>query len=423
MPSVGLMAAPEIRTLSEPDELTDWLRAVKTGFVNAADISQEEVETRRPSFELARAQGAYDGGRCVATFRTFTHQLTVPGGGTLPSCAVSTVTVTSTHRRRGLLSRMMANALSAARERGEACATLISAEYPIYGRYGFGPAAWASEYLVNSARSGLDPRHAGPENGGRIDLLDAEEVRSVGPELHERFRRRPDSQGAIDRDAFWWQADTRQIRLAPDTPPRPFHAVYRDSRGVAQGMVAYSIDDHWEGKLPSNSCTVHWLITTTTDAERALWHFLLSIDWVSSVRSGPRPADDLLPLFLPDPRAARIESYADNLWLRPLDVPRMLEARDYPVNGSLVLELVDKAGFAGGRFRLEASPEGSQCRATHDAPDLSMEIGELGALYLGDEAATRLVTLGRVEEHRAGAATLADVLFRTARRPWCPDNF
>ncbi|MBR7677766.1 sterol carrier protein domain-containing protein, partial [Streptomyces daliensis] len=118
------------------------------------------------------------------------------------------------------------------------------------------------------------------------------------------------------------------------------------------------------------------------------------------------------------PRAARIKARSDFLWLRPLDVPAMLEARSYPVTGTLVLDLRDEAGY-----RLEAGPEGAKCVETREDADLSMEIGELGTLYLGDESATRLVALDRVEEHGEGAATTADVLFRTARRPWCPDVF
>ena len=35
---------------------------------------------------------------------------------------------------------MMSQDLAAAKERGDVVATLIAAEYPIYGRYGFGPA-------------------------------------------------------------------------------------------------------------------------------------------------------------------------------------------------------------------------------------------------------------------------------------------
>ena len=84
------------------------------------------------------------------------------GGGAVPADAISNVTVSPTHRRRGLLTRMMAEDLTAAKDRGDVVATLIAAEYPIYGRYGFGPAAWTTEWEIDVPRAGLDPRWAGP---------------------------------------------------------------------------------------------------------------------------------------------------------------------------------------------------------------------------------------------------------------------
>ena len=65
--------------------------------------------------------------------------MTVPGG--VGSCAALTnVTVAATHRRRGLLTAMLTRDLADSVERGEIVGALIAAEYPIYGRFGYGPA-------------------------------------------------------------------------------------------------------------------------------------------------------------------------------------------------------------------------------------------------------------------------------------------
>lgn len=415
--------ALETRCLTSPDELPAWMRAVSVAFLRGTTVSEEEIAARTPDIELARTQGAFDGSRCVGTFRTLAQELTAPGGAVLPSCAITNVTVSPTHRRRGLLTRMMGAALTAAKERGDAFASLISAEYPIYGRYGFGPAAWTAEWEVEVARSGLDPRHAGPEDGGRVDLADDEEIARIGPALHDRFRVQPHRQGAIDRPDRWWRTHTGLRRFPGDEFTPAFHAVHRDARGEAQGFVSWTVRERWEAKLPQNTAEVRCLTALTPEAERALWLFVLSVDWIARVRSGHRAPDDVLPLLLPDPRAARLETLADFLWLRPLDVPRMLEGRSYPVEGSLVLELRDAAGLADGRYRLEAGPDGATCKPTRESPDLALDIAELGTLFLGDESAVRLAALGRAEESRAGAAQSADTLFRTSRRAWCPDIF
>ncbi|MET9865045.1 GNAT family N-acetyltransferase [Streptomyces sp. NPDC006129] len=410
----------DVRPVTEA-EFTDWLRAVNTGFLRVPVLSEEEIEGRRERFVAGRYLGAFDGGRCVATFRSFDQELTAVGGATVRADAVSGVTVHPTHRRRGLLSSMMARDLAAAKDRGDVVATLIAAEYPIYGRYGFGPATWTAEWTIDVPRAGLDARWAGPADGGRIDLVEGEDVRRLGPGLHARLcRRQP---GAIDRDELWWKWNTGAVRVDPSWKD-PFFAVYRSASGEVEGMAAYDVDDNWgDGKQPLNTATVRWLTAVTPAAERALWQYLCSIDWVVRVKSGSRAPDDLLPLLLPDPRAAAITTLADWLWVRILDVERALEARTYEGEGTLVLEVAGVDGLTGGRYRLQAGAEGASCTPTRQSAELVLGPGDLGALWLGDESAVRLAAAGRVREERAGAAREADALLRTSRRPWCPDLF
>ncbi|MFD5539026.1 GNAT family N-acetyltransferase [Streptomyces sp. NPDC127079] len=409
----------EVRPITEP-ELADWHRALKTGFLHPPTLTEAQLEARRSQFVPGRLLGAFDGPRCVATFRSFAQELTAVGGAPVPADAVSNVTVSPTHRRRGLLTRMMSQDLAAAKERGDVVATLIAAEYPIYGRYGFGPATTLTEWKIEVPRSGLDPRWSRPEDGGRIDLVDGEDIRKLGPELHERVRR--GTPGAVSRTDLWWEVNTGAVRFGDDWT-EPFYAVYRSAAGEVEGMVSYASDDTWHHKQPYNTAEVNWLLGATPAAERALWHYLCSIDWITSVTSGRRSPDDLLPHHLPDPRAARITDQADWLWVRILDVVRALEARTYDTAGSLVLAVADRQGLAGGRYRLDASPEGASCAPTTDTPDRALDVADLASVWLGDQTVARLHALGRVQEQRVGAAREADALLRTSGRPWCPDIF
>ncbi|HEY5832735.1 GNAT family N-acetyltransferase [Streptomyces sp.] len=417
--------ALDIRTLDDSD-VADWLRALHAGFLISPSVSEEEVAARRPTYDLARTRGAFDQGRCVATFRSMPRELTVPGGGTVSASAVTNVSVTGTHRRRGLATRLMAADLADAMERGDAVSILVAAEYPIYGRYGFGPATWVTDWTVDVPRAGRDPRYAGPADGGRVDLSTIAEVRKAGPALHERVR--AVTTGAINRTGHWWELFTGQRRLPSFEWKEPFYALYRDADGRVDGLVAYDIDDeYWPNKLPKVDATVRQLIAATPAAEAALWGYLLSLDWVTVLKTGHRAPDDLLPLLLGDPRAARTETYADFMWLRVLDVPAALSARTYAGGATcLVLDVSDASGLSGGRFLLETDASGAAVCGPAPAgasADLSLDIAGLGCLYLGDESPVRLAALGRITEHRTGAARTADALFRTPRRPWCPEVF
>lgn len=415
----------DVRTVTA-SETADWMRAVGTGFFTAAagTPSDELVADRFSDADLSRTQGAFEAGRCVATFRSFAQELTVVGGATVRADAISGVTVTATHRRRGLLSRMMATDLAAAKERGEPVASLIAAEYPIYGRYGFGPATWNTEWEVSVLRAGLDPRRSGqPAGGGRVEMVDGADVRKIGPEVHGALAAR--QPGVVTRSERWWRQHTGAgPRPDHDKWTEPFYVVHRADDGTVDGLMVYGADGKWaDGGQPQSTASVRDMIALNPAAERALWHYVCSIDWIITVRSGNRAPDDLLPLLLPDPRTARVITNMDWLWLRMLDVPRALEARTYDTEASLVLDVRDDAGLAGGRYLLDVSPSGARCTPTTRSADLALGVAELSTLYLGDESVRRLVALGRAEESRAGAATTADAVFRTGRRPWCPDVF
>ncbi|MFE9098806.1 GNAT family N-acetyltransferase [Streptomyces sp. NPDC007264] len=412
----------DVRAITE-SEIPDWIRALNAGFLRSPHVSDDEVADRSTYMVPSRTLAAFDNGRCIATFRSFPQELTAVGGQAVPADAITNVTVTATHRRRGLLTRMMALDLAAAKERGDVVATLTAAEYPIYGRYGFGPATHTAEWTIDVPRTGLDRRRPAPDpGGGRVDLVDGADVRKFGPELHERFRRT--LPGAVSRSDRWWQVATGAVRPAREPWTEPFYAVHRSASGEIDGLAVYVCDDHWgDDKRPGNTATVKSLITTSPAAERALWHYLCSIDWITTVKTGDRAPDDLLPHLLPDPRAAHLTTYADLLWVRILDVVRALEARTYGAFGALVLEVVDETGPAGGRYRLEAGPDGAVCARTGLEPHLTLTAGDLATLWLGDESAVRLTALGRVREQQEGAASVADALLRTSRRPWCPDNF
>jgi predicted acetyltransferase len=414
----------QMRLVSDDPAATEaWLRGSAIGFLRPPDLSEEELELRRAKVDLRRARGIFEGDRCVANYRSFDQEVTAVGGALLPSNAVANVSVAATHRRRGLLTRLITADLTEARERGDVVSTLLAAEYRIYSRYGYGAATSFSRWRVDIPRTGLDPRWAAPEEGS-LEFVDGAEARKVGPELHDRFRRlRP---GVIDRNTLWWEQATGATRIPPNAPgtEEGFHVLYRDADGVPQGLAMFTSDGAWEHHQPAGTATVHDLVATGPAAERALWYFLCSIDWVTAVRSGRRAPDDLLPELLPNPRAAALTDQADFLWLRPLDVPRMLSARGYAAAGELVLDVRDPLGLAGGRYLLAASPEGASCTPTTTrSADLTLDTGMLGRLYLGDVSAARLAALGALDEETAGAIARADLLLHTGRRPWCPDMF
>ncbi|KJK59570.1 hypothetical protein UK12_03905 [Saccharothrix sp. ST-888] len=413
----------EIRYIGE-DELQVWDRAICRGFLRPH--VGDATEFRRRLFEPGRWQGAFDRsdeGRCVGTFRSFDTGLTVPGGAVIEVDAITGVTVGATHRRRGLLSGMMRRDLAAARERGSVAAILIAAEYNIYGRYGFGPATRAHGWQIDLARTGGLRAELPDSPGGRIDFVTMEELRRLGPELHERWQ--PTQPGAIGRTPTGWGRATGEIQYPGDEWKEPFAAVHRDAEGTVTGLAVYTVDDVWDGSYPNCTLTVADFLALDRGTAVALWRFLLSVDWVRKVTVKNLAPDDPLPLLLDEPRAATPHpENADFTWLRLLDVPAAFVARSYAAPGRVVLQVGDPERYAEGRWALEVGADGTgRCTPTEDEPDLALGAGALASLYLGAETVPRLAAAALVTELRPGGIAAADLLLRTPLAPWNPDIF
>jgi predicted acetyltransferase len=241
-------------------------------------------------------------------------------------------------------------------------------------------------------------------------------------EIYERYR--PGRPGEISRsDRFWdigfgilWHPSWGEFKPG-------FCVVARDPDGSPIGLARYEYEEKWAYRRPEGQANVSMFITCEPAAESLLWHHLLSLDLTARVRVEDRPADELLPWLLTDARHAQPSDRSDFLWIRPLDVAAMLAARCYLVPGQVVLEVVDAAGLAGGRFALDGGPDGASCVPTGASADLTLDVAALGSAYLGGHGVRTLAAAGLVDEYSKGAVARADAMFRSPVTPWCSTWF
>jgi predicted acetyltransferase len=407
----GRRVSVEIRTIT-PDEASAYRRAVRSGFLEAATVDDDDF-AREMGEPFDRRYVAVDGGEMVATYGSFATELTVPGGVTVPAGAITAVTCRATHRRQGILTRIIATDMADSRDRGEVADVLIAAEYPIYGRFGFGPAVRGTEWELDASRSRFVD-----EGEGSIQLVDAATYRKEAPAVFDRLRvSRP---GMVGRDDLRWDviADIRRYPES-DKPWAGFRALCIDGAGTVQGYARYTVDGEWVHMRPNSTLRVAELAAATPAAEARLWWYLRQLDWVTTIKAADRPADEVLPWLLADGRHARLISSFDMIWLRPLDVGRLLTTRAYDTAGRFVFEVDDPHGLAGGRYVLDAAPDGATCATTTETAELTVPAGTLGAAVLGDARLDLLHRAGWLDEHVAGAAARAAALFAGSVTPWC----
>ncbi|QWB21908.1 MULTISPECIES: GNAT family N-acetyltransferase [Streptomyces] len=349
-------------------------------------------------------------GRAVGTAAAHSFELTLPGEALVPVSGVTAVGVLPSHRRRGMLSAMMRHQLAGLRARGEFLSVLLASEATIYGRFGYGPATSTAELRVPRHRAALARprarRTADAPADGSIEVLRRDGCGEILEEVYDRYRRT--QPGALSRPHRWWDLRAGQPPISP--APR-YIAVHRDADGLPDGYASYSID--------SGTLTVDETIATDDAVFTALARYALGHDLVSRVVFKHVPPEHPLRRQLADLRAGEVSGVMDWLWVRLLDVPGALTARGWFTDGELVLDVEDPFLGEHARYLLTVRDGKADCVPTDREPGLSLDIRDLGSVYLGGTAPSTLVRAGHIQAHQPDAVTLADALFRAERSPHC----
>jgi predicted acetyltransferase len=408
---VATLDEVEIRTV-DAEELESYLRTAEV--VYGRDISARNVSQWQDVIELDRAFAAYADGRVVATAEAQPVALKVPGGE-LPLAAFTNIHVLPSHRRIGLATALMRKRLDQAKDRGEAAAGNWPSESSIHGRFGFGPATMSTQMEIHRPHMSF---HNPSDVRGRVRLVNPEDSLDVFAHVYDRVR--ASTPGMITRSWGHWQ---RWLETDPGhwldpswhsaTGPRT-HAAWG-----SEGYVVYRLQRSWPTGGPEARVLLSELMASDLESYQGLWQWCFDLDLTSALRTLDRAVDEPLRFLLKDPRRMAV-SVTDGLWLRVLDVPRALTARQYATVGRAVVEVVDTLGYAAGRFRLEADTDVSACAAPRATPDVSLPVAALGAAYLGGTRISSLARAGLVDEHRPGVARKLDAMFAADREPWCP---
>jgi predicted acetyltransferase len=399
----------DIRNPSAED-LRAAMEATHVSFAEA--LSDEHFERHRKVLQLERFYAAYDGALPVGTAADYAFRLTVPGGE-LSAAGVTWVGVMPSHRRRGILRQLMRREHDDIHERGEPLAILWASEAAIYGRFGYGIAAPTAQLAADKARFALRDDHA-PQ--GRVRMVPLDEA--LEPCMHVYETVRPSVPGFTSRTAELWQT----FRLADPEDWRhgasPKYAAVVELDDAPAAYALYRIKQDWQHGFSQSEVRLVEALAASPAAERELWRFVFGIDLIARVEGRVDPASPLF-LMVVDPRSLHLR-VSEGLWLRLVDVEAALAGRSYAADGEIVLEVRDEfCPWNAGRYRLG----GGGVERTNDPAELELDVADLASVYLGAFTFSRLAAAERVRELKEGALARADALFRTARPPFCPEDF
>jgi predicted acetyltransferase len=408
-----------VRTVEVAD-LPAYVDMSAGAFLERPPALDSIAATLAVAWDLSRVWAAFDGPRIVGSFRSFATEVTVPGGRQVQAAGVAGVGVAATHRRQGVLRRMVEAEHEAMRERGDVIGLLNASEYAIYGRFGYGMGCRQAVWRLDANATTFHDQN----DTGSIEFLtpDADAI-AQAKDVFEAWR--PRQTGEIRRRDIVWEFQFGVRHDGWGDPWRGFVAIHRDASGTVDGYVRYHTESRWTDGQSTSTAHVDDLHALTVGAYVALWRFLAGIDWIAHVRAERRSPSERLPWHLTNPRAAVLVEQADGMFVRLHDVARALEARTYAGEGSLVIEVIDPE-TPGGRQRvaLEAGRDGARAIPTDQSPDLTVHVAALGAAYLGGSPLSlAAIATGGADEARPGALADAERLFRTPDEPWCSTFF
>ncbi len=401
-------AATVTRSLSE----SDFAAVIALdGAAFGHDHTDEDVSNLAlPLLRDARVIGSFEDARLVAVAAIQRKDLTFPGGVTSPVAAVTWVGVLPGEQGRGLLRGLMTNQLHGLHhEQAEPVAILTASEAGIYGRFGYGLAAYETETTMPN---GLVFRP-----GVRVEPVRETDRAAAMPLLRSLYESvRSQRTGYLSRDEGTWSA------LYTDLPE------YRRGAGSLrfgvhpEGVVAFRVAVEFSAAGPNHKLRILELTATSPTAAASLWHFVLNramIREISYLRNGP---DEVLQDLLVNPRAVRAVS-RDNLWLRIVDLDRAIPLRRYAERVQVVVRIVDRCcPWNEGGWHLDLSPAGGTATRSDAEPQLTIDIADLGSTLLGGKRLVRLAAAGLVTGTAVAIESL-DRALATARAPYCPEGF
>ena len=408
------------------ERLVGWNQAVTRGFHQGR--ASEELRTmwlEHVRTDALTLRGVWlaeprigSGTIPVATFSSFDKTLNA-GWEQLPLRMITDVTVAPTHRRRGLLRRLITDDLQDAVDRGLPVAALTVSEGSIYGRFGFGLATHLTSLEVDTTqRFGLRPEVAEGLEAGRVELVEPEEAWTAVASVFERFHHT--TRGSVDRPQFYRSILTGTFSMREQGPDRQLRAaVHLGPAGDVDGYALYRHAGHSE---EPRTIDVTDLVALTPTAHLRLWRFLADIDLVQRVRWGKAPSVEPLAWALADPHAVRVAGVTDVLWLRVLDVPVALQGRPWSADGSVVVEVDDPLGHAAGRWLVRTEAGRATVTPTDEEPGLRLGAETLGSLYLGGVPVASLRAAGRLAGDDLALDTLASMA-DGGSPPYCITHF
>lgn len=323
------------------------------------------------------------------------------------------------HRRRGVLSALMRHHLRWTRDEQHRSISVLKASEPtIYGRFGYGVATSTLRSVFSRGTTFAAPQAV-------RDLAAATTTRTVtaSGDQAERLQALLE-QAAVSGAGHVVRSLEDHRRILQDVPEsrgnrEPARLLWATREGRDVGVAWFHRTSRWgDDWNPEGEVEVILFAALDLGAHLALGTRLTDLDLMAKTTCWVA-ADDPLALWQPSLRTLG-GGMSDDLWLRIVDLPSAVAERGHASGIDLVIDVSDEIiGENAGCWRWTARDGAGELTAQEDQgdADISLDIVDLGGVWLGGQTLGARAAAGYVVEHRAGAVAELDAALRTPTLP------
>ena len=350
----------------------------------------EIKQSKFPVLKRADVLGCFDRETLVSQVAVYPLKANIYGA-VYPIGFVTSVCTYPEYSGRGIMKRLMFQALSHMRERRQPFAMLFPYSIPLYRRFGWEIISNKISYTVKDRQ--IPARAKAPGYVRRVDWENSDFIN-----LHTRFASA--THGCLFRNSLAWEEYWRWSE--DDT----FVAVYYDVHDNPQGYMVYLIKD--------DVMHIKEMIYLNREAQQGLWEYIRAHDSMIDEVHGNSYASEPIAFEMDDGDIREI--------IRPYIMGRIVDVeqflRLYPCEPEepgvcFSFEVEDTfLPWNNGRFTVLFQQGKTSLVQRRADFHVKLFIATLSALLMGYKTAARLHRLGRIEAEPRAIARLDNALLQ-----------
>ncbi|GIO23079.1 enhanced intracellular survival protein Eis [Oceanobacillus sp. J11TS1] len=377
-----------------------------SAFAFQSPATPEQMEQKKKEKENETVWGWMEGENLAAKVHIIPLETRIHGK-VMKTGGISSVATWPEYRRKGAVRKLLLHAIGEMKKEGQIISYLAPFSVPFYRKFGWEMTINEMQFTIPMDRV---PRFK--DTSGYVRRLKKGEE-SILKDVYQEYTKQ--YTGMLVRDDHWWEHKIFSKEQLTTV-------ISYDDEGNADGYIRYKVRD--------NKMDIDEWVAVTPNSKKRLLQFIANHDSMAKEVHITLPDDDLLPLFLEEPRAKQEQE--PYFMTRIVDVEAFLKMYPFLTRGNregvYTIQVKDEVFEDNSGFYHIHFQNGSHQIEKMEAPSnrihttASMTIQQLAMVLLGTQTMEQLYQLDFVSGDMDKIVKL-DQYIPKKRHPYLADFF